>query len=357
MVTSARPPRSGWFPVLAIVALVSCATEPILSVAERGIIDGELVESEDHPEVGFLFALFEDDTVFPLCSAALVAPDVVLTAAHCLADLLDVDGQPVEDQGIRCIGFGTDFTGMLEGDGVAPADSICGDRWLQHPDFAPDAFFDGYLDNRNDLGLLFLDEAVEERDFAYVPDAPEGEQLAEGMDVEIAGYGYYVIDGEEGMAEKAAATTVLERVGDHELLVGGPDSPRACFGDSGGPVFADLDVDTSEGRRLIGVTSRAFTEDDTSCEGGGVSVRADAFWGWMDEELRRACDDGYRTDCEVPGLPDPADAGCRCSAAARPEPAGVVGWAALVAVWISRRRGAAPRVPRRAGRCPDRGSR
>ena len=355
MLKRSNSSRAAWTPLLAIGVLVSCAAEPSLSVVERGIIDGELVESEDHPEVGFLFALFADDEVFPLCSAALVAPDVVLTAAHCLNPLIDVNEQPLEDQGVRCIGFGTDFTGMLEGDGSAPVGAVCGEQWLQHPEYAPAAFFDGYLDNRSDLGLLFLDEIVEDRDFAYVPDGLEGERLEEGIDVEIVGYGYYEIDGEQGMAEKAAATTVLAQIGEHELLVGSPDHPRACFGDSGGPVFADLDVDTWLDRRLIGVTSRAFTEEDVSCEDAGVSVRVDAFWGWLDEELRRACDEGYRADCEEPGLPDPAEAGCRCNAAARPGRWELATLVSLVVVWFSRRRRAEPPGPPREGPCPGRG--
>jgi len=339
--------------VLGAGALVSCSGGASTQTAHHAIIDGEFVESEDHPEVGLLFALFDDDGVYPLCSATLIAPDVVLTAAHCLALLIDAAEQPLEDQGVRCIGFGTDFTDMLEGNGSAPEDSVCGEYWLQHPDFAPEAFFDGYLDNRNDLGLLFLDDTVEDRDFAYLPDGREGEQLEAGMDVEIVGYGYYEIDGEEGMAVKAAASTALERVGDHELLVGGPDSPRACFGDSGGPVFADLDASFS--RRLVGVTSRAFTEADVSCDEGGVGVRVDAFWGWIDEELRWACDEGLRSDCEEPGLPDPAGAGCRCSANGDRTAAGLAALMLLASAGISRRRGAGPPEPRRAGRCRDRG--
>ena len=78
-------------------------------------------------------------------------------------------------------------------------------------------------------------------------------------------------------------------------------------------------------------------------------------WVQHPDHVPEAFFDGYRADCGVPGLPDPAEAGCRCSAAARPALSGLLGWALLVAVWLSRSRGASPRAPRRGGRSPDRG--
>lgn len=324
--------------VLGMTGLASCANAPALARLDQPIIDAELIESDEHPEAAFLLAVYGEDEVLPLCSAALIAPDVVLTAAHCLGDLVDFHGNPIEDQGIRCVSFGTDFTDLLEGDGEVPADAVCGSEFFQHPDFEPNTFPDGVLGNRSDLGLLFLDEPVDDREFAYLPDGIEGELLFEGMPLELVGYGYYESGDASGAAEKASATTVLEMLGEHEILVGSPDAPRACFGDSGGPAFADLDVDMSMTRRLVGITSRAFTAQDKMCEEGSVSVRVDAFWGWIDDELRRGCDDGVRVECDDPGLPDPADAGCACSATGGGGAVSVAALAALLGVAISRRR-------------------
>jgi len=327
-----------WMGLLGVVGLVACATEPDLARLDQPIIDAELIEANEHPEAVFLLAVYGDDEVLPLCSAALIAPDVVLTAAHCLGALVDLHGDPIDDQGLRCVSFDTDYTDLLEGDGEVPADAVCGSEFFQHPDFEPNTFPDGVMGNRNDLGLLFLDEPVDDRDFAYLPDGIEGELLFEGMELELVGYGYYETIDATGMAEKAAATTVLEMLGEHEVLVGNPGAPRGCFGDSGGPAFAELDVDMSMKRRLVGITSRAFTVQDETCGEGSVSVRVDAVWGWIDDELRLACEDGVRVQCDDPGLPDPADAGCACSASGGRVSGSLVGVLALAAAAISRRR-------------------
>ena len=81
---------------------------------------------------------------------------------------------------------------------------------------------------------------------------------------------------------------------------------RKCHGDSGGPTFLDVETDSSESMRLIGVTSHAY--DDSDCnETGGVDTRADAYLDWIDAEMTARCDDGTRVWCDVTGiLPPPA---------------------------------------------------
>lgn len=51
---------------------------------------------------------------------------------------------------------------------------------------------------------------------------------------------------------------------------------------------------------MIGVTSRAYDRSD--CNKGGVDTRVDAFFDWLDGEMTKACDDGDRAWCDVPGV-------------------------------------------------------
>ncbi len=98
--------------------------------------------------------------------------------------------------------------------------------------------------------------------------------------------------------------SVLSELGDYELQVGAEaEDVRKCHGDSGGPTFLDIETDSTESMRIIGVTSHAYDESDCDSK-GGVDTRVDAYLDWIDNEMVTRCQDGTRVWCETEGILD-----------------------------------------------------
>ena len=197
------------------------------------------------------------------CTGALVAPDVVLSAAHCL-----------EQEGPFAV------------DGV----EVAGVR--PHPDYSPTR--PGELD----LLLLYL---TEER-----PEAPLvlGDAPPLGSAVRHVGLGLAEGDSEHVLrASMAEVANLFDRILATEELDGGP-----CHGDSGGPV---LDEDS----RLVAVTS--FTPDCDADVNG--SARVDVAAAWIEDGLVAGppaiVDDPSVDDPPVEDPPEAASPGCEGCAA------------------------------------------
>ncbi|MEN0061752.1 MAG: trypsin-like serine protease [Myxococcota bacterium] len=252
------------------------------------------------------------------CSATLIAPDVVLTAAHCI----DVDGllQEGENQGVQAFGLSdldfvfaptTDLTPhqfeleLLGGFEELPASAIRATDWVAHPGFDLAELSLGLARNA-DIGLVFLEEAFEGRPFGILPTAEEGAALDVDDDLVIVGWGQQAQDGIAGT--KQVADSFIAEINRWELKVGEvAEDGRKCHGDSGGPSFREYDTDSSEPWRVIGVTSHAY--DQTDCRlTGGVDTRVDAFLDWIDTTMREACADGTRVWCETEGIIAPPNA-------------------------------------------------
>lgn len=324
----------------------------------RPIINGTRGRGAEWPETGGLIVeaqleiggLLSVDARLLLCSATLIAPDVVLTAAHCI----DIDGltQEGNNQGLEIFSFSDlsfafaprvdltpyqnqfGFEGMFEQ--PLPANAARGSAWVAHEDFDIATLELGLAENA-DVGLIFLDEPYLERDFALLPTAEEGAALAVDDDVVIVGWGQQAQDGISGT--KQVADSFIAELGPYELKVGEiATDGRKCHGDSGGPSFRAFD----DGWRLIGVTSHAY--DQTDCrETGGVDTRVDAYLDWIDTEMRLACEDGRRTWCETAGIIAPPndrgefaweETGCGCATGAAPG----AGLLVLLLPWLARRR-------------------
>jgi len=299
----------GLLALLGGVALAGgCAPAPDPDLWTGGIWNG--TPTEDHPAVG---ALTVDGATF--CTATLVAPDAVLTAAHCI-DYMD----DLWDEELAFV-TGPGGSGPLEG-GVPLVDAS------RHPDW------DGWT---ADIGLVTLDEVADEEPlWAQVDPMDEGEWT--GRMVTLVGYGI-TGDGLSDSGEKLE-TEVEIYAFDEDVFFHYTAGTNACFGDSGGPALHE----SEDGWRVVGVLSAVFPHlhDDTSCVGGGgYQIRVDLYADWIAEQVEINVepgdgdddDDADTGDDDDDGLEEPG--GCQCRAAGRRATSGML--ALLVLLGIRRR--------------------
>ncbi len=248
------------------------------------------------------------------CTGTLIAPDVVLLAAHC------VDPGVIEAQtGGNCTQPRADFYISFDDDLSAfasqqqeplpiPANAVPVREAVFHPQFDINGLSTVGTDGKeNDVALLFLDVAVDGVRPEIVITKEEATQLSNGTSVEIAGWGQQTQTGPQeqppagSIGIKQCGASTIDELGDTLMQVGAdPASVRKCHGDSGGPTYVDVETSSSIKRRVIGITSRAYDEQD--CAKGGVDTRVDAFLDFIDGEMTARCADGSRVFCDVDGI-------------------------------------------------------
>lgn len=271
------------------------------------IINGDDAEIEDFPMTGAI--LFEADydpgTSHPdytrsfVCSSTLIAPDVVLAAAHCI----DTEMYLASSGHIELVDPAFRFTREPDLRNFDPSDEWPDDaveaaEWVVHEDWDYEELELGLSEN-NDIGLLFLEEPVD-APYAYLPLPDEVSQIVEGALVKVVGWGMQE-SGTSG--EKQFGGSTIAALNEFEMQIGGEEEDtRKCYGDSGGPTFLSVQSTALYDTRLIGVTSHIF--DSSACdEVGVVDTRVDYFLEWIDEELREGCETGARAWCDQPGIP------------------------------------------------------
>ncbi|MFV8755175.1 S1 family peptidase [Nannocystaceae bacterium ST9] len=271
------------------------------------IFGGDPVESGDWPAVVAI-------RTQKLCTGTLVAPNLVLTAAHCFSpapvgnvfvDFGDTIGDP-------------DFT-------LVAAD------WAAHPDFCLPADCKTDL---HDFAWVRLPVAVDVTPIVPITDQAEYDDvMVAGQATQFVGFG----EDEQGTTGiKREVTSKLTSFNDsgREFRAGG-DGQDSCFGDSGGPALIQLETGAW---RLAGVLSRGG-----ECGKGGVYGVPLPELCWLRDSsgvdlLPAGCD-----DCSCVDISPVRDDGCDCSVgrARVRESSPPWGWAGLVGVvvlaWARRR--------------------
>ena len=256
--------------VAGTAMLLLTATAPAAAV-----IDGTTDTSNSFPNVGGLQLQFEGEW-FDFCTGTLVAPNVVLTAAHCTAffdgDVGDPDALGPDDWRVS-----------FEADPDENSTYYGADHFVVHPDWLANQVGPGggnskmsfLKDGMEDIALVFLAEDVDSVTPAPVADAG----YLDGLDLTsetftVVGYGtdeYITGSGASPMAitvyDGARSYKDVSVITEHDLF---PDrfvkiTKSVCFGDSGGPLF-------HEGT-LVALNAWTFSY---RCDGPNLEYRVDS---------------------------------------------------------------------------------
>lgn len=250
--------RSARGSVLTIAILVSACSVQATATVSGAIVGGAPSEPSEFPATGML--VVKDGL---MCTATLIAPDVALTAAHCL--------QPPRFGGL---GFTLDTN---ESDGTVDVIPVAISH--QHPAFddSVDRFLD--LGARNDIGLIILSRPILDVVPEQIDRPGSGLVVDAGSQLALCGYGRVQWD-RTAPAIKRDAEVVVDRAQDREFSTTAVD-PQPCSGDSGGPLFAD----TPSGRQIVGVVSRAMGRS-VMCDTGAIITRVGPYAAWIERESR-----------------------------------------------------------------------
>jgi secreted trypsin-like serine protease len=252
----------------ALAALLITLTAGLVTISPAAAVTGGDADGNLHPSVG-LILFYSADGRFR-CSATLVTPTVLLTAAHCTADtvgktLVDfrsvVALQPPNGYPVAA----DPTTGYTQAE-IESAGFLSGTAYA-HPDYSN--FTD--LDNWNDVGVIVLDRPVTGIEPATVAplnylDAFAQPVLNRTLFTSV-GYGTEVRKPDSGPQKPTAETYPLirryavqpgQKLTNQILQLNGNINDNrgtggTCFGDSGGPTFLNGYVVT--------VTSYSYTEN------------------------------------------------------------------------------------------------
>ena len=224
--------------------------------------------------LGQLYAtvsLYDVNTAAQACTGTLIAPTVIVTAAHCVVtqdeqtnqityefqptDLLviagDLDGNTATQQNAWDVASITRHT-LYNGDNGSDPDGLA--AW-------------------HDIAVLTTTEGVDAVTPAAVLPLTSFDQAVQlNPNILLAGYGSRDQQGNE-FGVLYQAQTPYQRRNDNEFIAGGAGNPDTCPGDSGGPAYADI----GGALWLAGATSRGVSSSSATCGEGGIYTLVGAY--------------------------------------------------------------------------------
>ena len=282
--------------LLLPLLLTAGAFAPDEDPATRAIVNGRPADG-DFPAAVALGIQF-GERAMSTCSASLITPQVLLTAAHCTAEF----GVPVESV--------EQFGRAFFGDNVQQADRVVGfQRIINHPNYQGQTGAAGVP--ANDIGVIILNEPVTDVEPVWVnfrPLVPSdvGTRITSvGFGITGAGnqdsggikrVGNLVLDGVEGAFDIPGIPAVMTAgYGDFVVSLSSSTNrgSNVCSGDSGGPQYWERPNGRYE---QIAVHSWA----DRDCRFMSGSTRTDLFEAFIMRHVS-STHDGLTDICEING--------------------------------------------------------
>lgn len=233
-----------------------------------------LVAEEALPIVGGSFDAGDDAVVAlqirgGLCTGTLIAPRVIMTAAHCVAGAID-SGETSS---------GTVFFGNGQDPWIA---EIGIDDMAMHRLYAPPAFVQW------DIAAVRLAEDAPDGIEPIPPSTTALDPAADiGLSARTVGFGVTDGQSQSGAGLKRQVRLTVDEI--TYLHVGvGTSSENTCQGDSGGPTLVELDGD----EHVVGVTS--FGSD--ACRARSYLTRVDTMQDWLVQVV-----DAWSGPCQLDG--------------------------------------------------------
>jgi secreted trypsin-like serine protease len=251
-----------------VVAAAGCAPieDERLGSAEDAIIAGE---PASEAQLFGTVALSSVTTLEPFCTGTLIAPTVVVSAAHCLFD----DQGPVPISDIEVLAGALDALNATEDHVYSVATAVAHEGY-------DNAANPGDLGQDDDIAVLTLTEPVVGQ--SPIPVLANGDtdvHLQAGTPLIITGYG----QRDEAASDPNLfgvlyiAQTPYQQRTDFEYLAGGQGSPDTCTGDSGGPSYVDI----GGALFLVGATSRSAVPGNPPCGAGGIYTLVSGYDQWL----------------------------------------------------------------------------
>lgn len=255
------------FVVLGAGPTAVALAEPQLGVIEQAIVGGRETRAEAPSPTALIGS----------CDATLIAPDLLLTAAHCLEDEVPESAR---------------FGASEEQATLMVSIAAC----AKHPDYPSR--------EGSDIAYCWLFDQVDEVEPAQLDSgcAPEATPR-EGDTLLLRGHGYLTAAQQEARVEREVEVLVGAVQADGRELLVGDREHGGCKGDSGGSAFG---LRSDGGLVLTGVISRRGPSADGSvpenCASTTVVTRVAPHLAWLAQAT------GEVVDACAPPPPHPYDA-------------------------------------------------